>query len=254
MDWQGLSRKLFADHQHQPQTLGRLELAMKQAQEALQIMEGHGHVYHLAEGHGPKHPEWPRTLYHVDSAPNGVIAYTEQEAADLGPGWFDSFQKAQFWDGLETQFNGRGGVAKSPRVPVPSLLCKIENDPEEELRRQQLIAAFRALNRWEKPNAIYDEEAGQNNGGSGAQSELREEDENSAEGGEGVQQSGYSFGPSEAEKFQAQIENFGRQGMEIEMIPPSMRHAESRESLESEPRAVTSRDIGAVAPKKEAAE
>jgi hypothetical protein len=213
MDWQGLSRKLFADHQHQPQTLGRLELAMKQAQEALQIMEGHGHVYHLAEGHGPKHPEWPRTLYHVDSAPNGVVAYTEQEAADLGPGWFDSFQKAQFWDGLETQFNGRGGVAKSPRVPVPSLLCKIENDPEEEERRKVLIAAFRALNRWEKPAAIYEAD--------GTEIAPRAETESPPSGNVAEFQLGVaSLRPSEKSAFQEQIDNFGKQGMRIEMVPP----------------------------------
>lgn len=239
MDWQGLSRLLLADHQHEPQTLGRLELALKMAQEALQMMAGHGHQFHLAPGPGPVHPEWPRKLYHVDSAPNGILVYTEKDAEELGPGWFDSFQKAQFWDGLETQFNGRGGVAKSPRVPVPLLLCKIHNDPEEEQRRLDLIAAFKALNRWEKPHALEEQKAGAPNGRGSTQSSVREESRNSSAHGEGIQPGRSGNENSEAEKFAEQIGNFGKQGIECELTPPSLQIGDSPAS---EPRAVTPGD------------
>lgn len=227
MDWQGLSRQMMAEHQQQPQILGRLEMAINQAREALQIMAGHGHVYHLAEGPGEKHPEWPRRLYHVDSAPNGIIVYTEKEAEDLGPGWFDSLQKAQFWDGLETQFNGRGGVPKAPRVPVPSLFGKIDNDPEEATQRRALIAAFRALNRWETPHALQDEEAGQDDGRSSPQPSIRQEGGDSPDRSAGIQSSGSGEASGEESAFQKQINNFGKQGMKVEMTPPSMRPAKS---------------------------
>ena len=71
MDWQGLSRQLAAEHAHQPQTLGRCEVALCSAREALQILAGHGHQFYLAPGSGEPFPEWPKRLFHVDQAPNG---------------------------------------------------------------------------------------------------------------------------------------------------------------------------------------
>lgn len=217
MDWQGLSRQLLAEHQHEPQTLGRLELALKMAQEALQLMAGHGHVYHLAEGPGEKLPEWPRKLYHVDSSPNGIIIYSEEEAIALGPGWFDSFQKAQFWDGLETQFNGRGGVAKSPRVPAPIFAMQTTSDPEADESRRAFVSAFRLLNKWERPNALELTQTTQPDGSGGEQSELRKSDRDSDESREGLRSGGQSQrevraeGPSEQEAFSKQVKNFGQQ-------------------------------------------
>ena len=132
------------------------EVALCSAREALQILAGHGHQFYLAPGSGETFPEWPKRLFHVDQAPNGRQVFSQQDAEDLGPGWFDSFQKAQFWDGMETQFNGRGGVPKSPRVPAVPVaeLNILTTDHDDYESRKQLIAAFRALNSWERPQAL----------------------------------------------------------------------------------------------------
>lgn len=187
MDWQGLSRKFASDHPHSPQTLGRLEVAINQAREALQIMAGHGYVYHLAEGTGQPLPAWPRKLYHVDQAPNGVLVYTEKEAEELGPGWFDTLARAQFWDGMETQFNGRGGVAKTPRVPAPIYNQKSYISAEEAARLNELadfIAQFKRDHKWEEPeSALEVEETAQFDGSSRALLDICEESRSAAESG-----------------------------------------------------------------------
>lgn len=154
MDWNGLFRKISSEHPHEPQLLGRCELAIANAKEALQILAGHGYHFHLADGAGTPYPEWPKKLYHVDSSSNGTLVYTQQEAEALGPGWFDSLQKAQFWDGMEHQFHGRGGVKLSARLPLPIFGAQSTSDSEEARQRADLIAAFRALNRWERPAAL----------------------------------------------------------------------------------------------------
>lgn len=156
MDWQGLSRRIAADHPHKPQILGRCEVAIASAREALQILASHGYHFHLAEGNGSEYPKWPRKLYHVDTAPNGILVYNEKEAEELGPGWFDTLQKAQFWDGMERQFQGRGGIPRSPRVPAPIFGLQTSVDPAEAADRATLIAAFKALHSWEKPEVLAD--------------------------------------------------------------------------------------------------
>lgn len=151
MDWQGLARRFNADHPHEPQILGRLEVALNSAREALQIMAGHGYQFHLAEGQGTLLQQWPRKLYHVDLAPNGRLVFTEQEAEELGAGWFDSLLRAQFWDGLETQFNGRGGIPKTPRVPAPIYNSKTYISPDEAQRLVELaefVKEFKEKNKW----------------------------------------------------------------------------------------------------------
>lgn len=156
MDWQGLSRRFSADHPHEPQVLGRLEVALNQAREALQMMAGHGYRFHLADGAGQPHPAWPRKLYHVNLSPNGRLVYTEQEAEELGAGWFDSLLRAQLWDGMETQFNGRGGIPKSPRVPAPIYGSGLYISAEEAERISELadfVREFKLKNKWENTNS-----------------------------------------------------------------------------------------------------
>lgn len=211
MDWEGLKRKLAAEHYNEPQTLGRLEVALRSAQEALQILSGHGHHFHLADGPGKPYPEWPRTLFHVDLAPNGRLVYTEWEAKDLGPGWFDTLQKAQHWDGVETQFNGRGGVPKSPRAleatgqksDSQAAVDKFLSD-----MRQRAIEEFKARNRWGGQSAKPDSERASNDGSGETQSEVREENGNLAESGLGlrVRRQGNGKIPGNAEAFEEALE------------------------------------------------
>lgn len=192
MDWQGLSRKFASENHTRPQTLARLEVALAQAREALQIMAGHGYIYHLAEGSGTPFPPWPKKLYHVDLSPNGRMVYTEKEAEELGPGWFDTFARAQFWDGLETQFNGRGGIPKTPRVPAPIYNSKSYISEDEARRLSELadfVLKFKSEHKWETGDAIKEPQTAQPDGSGGTQPELREESEDSAESRERVRSS-----------------------------------------------------------------
>ena len=96
-----------------------IEHALRTAEESLNMLSSLGHRFHLAEGPGPIHPQWPKKLFHIDSAPNGRMVADEHEAAELGPGWFDTLNAAQFSDGMDAQFTGRGGVK---RGGLPAIL------------------------------------------------------------------------------------------------------------------------------------
>jgi hypothetical protein len=88
--------------------------------------------------------------------------YTEKEAEELGAGWFDSLLRAQLWDGMETQFNGRGGVPKTPRVPAPVYNSGVYISADEAERITELaefVREFKLRNKWE-PQAPTDETEG----------------------------------------------------------------------------------------------
>lgn len=203
MDWQGLSRKIAAEKHDHPHALSRCEHALGMAREALQLLSAHGYVFHLAEGAGESLPDWPRKLFHVDLAPNGRLVFTQQEAEELGAGWFDTLARAQFWDGMETQFQGRGGVPKSPRVPAviyaPLLLSAEEVQRVAEFKR--MVAEFKAAHRWEKKDAEQVEEAAPADGSGSALDEGGESHRDSPERGERVLESGRSA--SEEEEAEA---------------------------------------------------
>lgn len=134
MDWAGLKRELEAAHTGDMLALERIRHALQAAEYALSELARLGHRYWLTEEPQQAKPAWPRLLFHVDAAPNGRLVRSEFEAAELGPGWFDSLAAAQHWDGVETQFAGRGGV---PRTAVPTALALDLRD----IARQQAEAA-----------------------------------------------------------------------------------------------------------------
>lgn len=119
MDWNGLKRKLQAEHPGDPRTLAYLEKAFELGREALDIFAQFGHKFHLAPGPGTASTEWPKMMFHVEAAPNGRMVRDEYELYDLGDGWENSLEDAQVRDGIMAQFTGRGGVN---RRSLPSVL------------------------------------------------------------------------------------------------------------------------------------
>lgn len=147
MDFPGLRRHLLAMHPLDPQRQARIERALAQAEESLGALASLGHLFHLAEGSGEAFPEFPRRVFHVDAAPNGRLVYGEAELAELGPGWYDTLEKAQFADGLDTQFMGRGGVNRKglPAIlQTLSLAEVIALATEAAANKQKRIEEFKA--------------------------------------------------------------------------------------------------------------
>lgn len=125
MNWSSFLTHLQAKHPGEPQALAKIAHAVGMAKEGLQILTAMGHGFYLTAGAGFEAPNWPRPMFHVDAAPNGRLVNSEFELEELGSGWFDTLEKAQFWDGLDTQFSGRGGVA---RKGLPQVLGSISID------------------------------------------------------------------------------------------------------------------------------
>ncbi len=118
MDWNGLKRRLQAEHPGDPRTLAYLEKAFELGKEALEILSSFGHQFHLAPGPSPAGNEWPKMMFHVEAAPNGRMVRDEYELWDLGDGWCHSLEEAQVRDGIMAQFTGRGGVSRRS-LPMP---------------------------------------------------------------------------------------------------------------------------------------
>jgi hypothetical protein len=108
-----LRTSLIVQHHHQPQVVRVIEHSIRELEEALGRLAAVGHLFHLAEGPQPPADEWPRVMFHVDSAPNGRVVNSEWDFRDLGgeaEGWHTTLAGAQHADGVKTQFAGRGGV------------------------------------------------------------------------------------------------------------------------------------------------
>jgi len=147
MDWKGLRRQLESQHPGNPQVLARIDHALKAAEEALTGLALVGHRFWLTTTEQAPFPDWPRMLFHLNAAPNGRLVLSEFEAEELGPGWFDSLEKSQHWDGVETQFAGRGGVPRSglPSSPITLDLMEISRQAKQaEAAKLARIAEFKA--------------------------------------------------------------------------------------------------------------
>lgn len=145
-----LHRQHQADHHHDMQAQEKVRLAFGALDDALTTLSALGHLYHLAVGPAVLPPEWPRVLFHVDAAPNGRVVGSLHEAEELGPGWFDTLQAAQHWDGVRTQFAGRGGVGDRS---VPMLVSGYRGpEPEREMARSDNSAT---IAEWKRSNGKH---------------------------------------------------------------------------------------------------
>jgi hypothetical protein len=154
VDWNKFLIHLQSKHPGEAQNLARIAHGIGMIKEGLQMLAQMGHHYHLT-AEGPLHvPDWPKMMFHVDSAPNGRLVNSEFELDDLGPGWFSTLEAAQFWDGLDTQFAGRGGVA---RKGLPQVLNEVSIDDllafavKQAQAKAERIAAFKAARKGSTP-------------------------------------------------------------------------------------------------------
>lgn len=113
-----LRTQLAAIHHGTPQVQVRIDQALRDIEQQLQALAGLGHQFHLEPGPPVELPEWPKTVFHVTSAPNGRVVRDLGELLELGPGWFSTLEAAQHADGIETQFAGRGGVKRRGGLTV----------------------------------------------------------------------------------------------------------------------------------------
>lgn len=113
MNLVSLGVKLSAQFHDRPQAKLDCELALREIGSALDRLCRHGVVMHLESGPATKLPEFPKLVFHIDSAPNGRVVHSSWELAELGPGWYPTLDQAQHADGVATQMAGRGGVARN---------------------------------------------------------------------------------------------------------------------------------------------
>lgn len=109
MDFAGFRRQILAAHSGKPQEAAALEYALRELENSMTTLARLGHVWHLEPGTGPALPEWPRMMFHATSAPNGRLVTSEFALADLGPGWFDSLEEAQYSEGVKASWRGKTG-------------------------------------------------------------------------------------------------------------------------------------------------
>lgn len=134
---------LLAQHSGKPQEMVRMTRALDLVEEGLRDLTAAGHHYHLAEGDGPPVAEWPKILFHLHSAPNGRVIWTEREEQELGDGWFESLEAAQHSDGKHHSMRGRGGATRGGLpmrledfVPVEARLAEKASEWKEARLRE----------------------------------------------------------------------------------------------------------------------
>lgn len=135
---------LLAQHHAKPQEVARVGHAFRAVAAALAELASMGHPFHLAEGQAVEGEIWPRLYFHIDSAPNGRLVYSQWDLADLGAGWYPTLDQAQHADGMAVQFAGRGGIG---RRDLPMIIEQEPGDPGDpvslDARRQQMIDEFK---------------------------------------------------------------------------------------------------------------
>jgi len=139
-----LKTKIAARVHGSPQSLRLLALAIAELRGGMEKLGSMGYPVYLSEtpieeGIAP----WPRIYFHQTSAPNGRMVLGERELEELGSGWFDNAQAAAHWDGMETQFAGRGGVPRTGALRLISDQVSDFFEPPEEVKKR-IIAEFLA--------------------------------------------------------------------------------------------------------------
>ena len=137
-----LQTKLLAEHHGKSQDCLEITHGLALVGEGLRMLGRLGHLYHLEDGPPTALPEWPKIMFHVDSAPNGRVVNSEWDLADLGDGWFSTIQEAQHWDGVATQFAGRGGVS---RRDLPMVILGSNGSDHAPTDNSDIIAAWKRM-------------------------------------------------------------------------------------------------------------
>lgn len=138
MNWKEFNRVLLAPHSGKPQEVTQLTQALREIEGALSTLARFGHLFHLEQGPGAESPQWPRTMFHVDKAPNGLLVADEDQFDLLGPDWYDSLEEAAHAAGYDAQMSGRGGRPRRARamsILIPPL-TEVQRIEEREASRR----------------------------------------------------------------------------------------------------------------------
>ncbi len=138
MNFRSLRSEIEHSHRDNPSLALKLDSAMREIEQAMGVLSAAGHHFHLGLGHSP-HVEYPKYVYHYVKGQK--LVRSEWELKDLGPGWFPSLRDAQYAEGLDVQFAGRGGVRRR-QLPLPA-------EPEahfvETSSNEERIAAWKSV-------------------------------------------------------------------------------------------------------------
>lgn len=138
MNFRSLRAEIEFAHKGDTSLQVRLDGALRQLEEALGVLSRHGHHFHLSEGHQP-HVEFPKTMYHFLKGQR--LVRSEFELRELGWGWYPSLRDAEYAEGRDVQFAGRGGVRRKnlPETPVGG-----ESHFVDVVSNEERIAAWKA--------------------------------------------------------------------------------------------------------------
>lgn len=109
MNFRSLRAEIEFAHRGDTSLQVRLDGALRQLEEALGVLSRSGHHFHLAFGH-EAHSEFPKTMYHFWKGQR--LVRSEADLKELGWGWYPSLRDAEYAEGRDVQFAGRGGVRR----------------------------------------------------------------------------------------------------------------------------------------------
>lgn len=115
-----LREKFFAQLHGKPQQIKLADLACRELTSGVQLLRSLGCQVWVTEIEPPAAEQWPRLFFHPTAAPNGRMVLCEADWRELGPGWHTTALAAALADGMETQFAGRGGVARKGALVLVS--------------------------------------------------------------------------------------------------------------------------------------
>ena len=143
MELNALRTKLHAERHGESQVCHEITHGLALVEEGLKMLGRLGYQLHLEEGPPVELSAWPKVMFHAKSAPNGRVVNSRWDLEELGDGWFDTIAEAQHWDGVATQFAGRGGVS---RRDLPMVIgTGTGNGPHTPVDNTDLIEAWKRM-------------------------------------------------------------------------------------------------------------
>lgn len=148
MDLGPLRDRLLALHIDDMQTITRIIHSVRELESGLAALARLGHPFHLETGHCPvPRTEWPSIWFHAQAAPHGRSFTNEYDLREQGPNWFPTALEAQLWDGMQTQFTGRGGVKRTGVLVALALEDDSAQVAAQTAETARLVAEFKARNK-----------------------------------------------------------------------------------------------------------